>query len=61
MDSTAMFARVVLHLPQSSQENSGPQQVADPLWERLKALVRDVLALLQTLLLEHAGQSCWKS
>lgn len=40
---------------QSSSENSGPQAVADPLWERLKALVRHVLTLLQSLLLEHAG------
>lgn len=40
---------------QGSSGNSGPQQVADPLWERLKALVRTVLAALQPPLQQHAG------
>jgi hypothetical protein len=42
---------------QGSSENSGPQQVADPLWERLKALVRTVLAALQPPLQQHAGRA----
>ena len=44
-------------LRQGSSENSGPQQVADPLWERLKALVREVLSALQLPLQQHAGRA----
>lgn len=39
---------------QSSQQGGGDAG-ANPMWGRLKGLVRDVLAVLQSLLLEHAG------
>lgn len=39
---------------QGSQQGEGGAG-ADPMWGRLKGLVRDVLAVLQSLLLEHAG------